>query len=181
MSGAAGSGGAPAFPSPWRVKPDATLEAFSVRVPELRWLAKLARMGVNPSQVAIPQYLRLHMRRNGFRGKLGPLPVLQVQLNPGANNDELIVSDALSVWCPPQGTQIEVSVATKGACSRFRFSRSATGLFGVVGVPVGGALLALGAVPTLGPALGTGMLIAGTVVTVPAVVATGLSAWRSRR
>ena len=46
----------PPFPSPWPVKPDAAVEDFSVKVPRLTWLARLAQeMGVeDPSQVASP-------------------------------------------------------------------------------------------------------------------------------
>jgi hypothetical protein len=173
----------PPFPSPWPVKTDAAVEDFSVKVPRLTWLARLAQeMGVeDPSQVASPEYLCLHMRRSGFRGKLGQRRfVLQVKSNPGVNNNELIVSTALSAWCPPQGTRIKVSVAGKGAFGRSRFTRSAGALSGVVGIPVGGAAAALGTLPVLGPALGAGLIIGGAAVAGLAAVAAGVAFWRSR-
>jgi hypothetical protein len=182
VSGAAG-GGAPAFPSPWRVKPGANVEAFSVGVPELRWLAKLARMGVNQNQVVAPGYLRLDMRRKGFRGKLTRRPVLQVQMNAGANNDELIVSDALAACCPPQGTQIEVTGATKRDFNRFRLSRSKALLIGAAAVPVGGTLIGVGAAPAVvaSSVVAAGLVIGGAVVACAGTVGAAWAAWRAGR
>lgn len=173
----------PPFPSQWQVSADAVVEEFSVTVPRLTvWDRLQNEMKVeNANQVALPKYLRLHMRRPGLRGKLVQRRfVLQVKPKNGANNAELIVSTALSAWCPPAGTRIKVSVADKGNFGLSRFTRQSGAMFGVVGVPVGGALAAAAALPaaaTIAPAL----VIGGGAVAGLAAVASAVAFWRSRR
>ena len=77
------------FPSPWAVKTDADAEAkvdaSTVEVPNLTRVSRLAEKGVDPSKAALPNYLRLHMRRKGFLGGLTPIkPVLKARITEGA-------------------------------------------------------------------------------------------------
>jgi hypothetical protein len=176
-------GGAPVFPAPWCVQADADVGDLRVMVPGLRWLQRLASMGVDRSQARLPEYLRLDMRRKGFRRKLAPKVVSQAQLDEGVADDVLLVPQALSAWCPAQGTQVKVSVAKKAAFNWFRLNQSSALLIGAVGIPVGGTLIGVGAAPAViaSPVVAAGLVVAGAVVAGSATVAAGWAAWRARR
>jgi hypothetical protein len=178
-----GGDGAPVFPSRWCVQADAGVGDLRVTVPGLRWLQRLSSMGVDRNQAKLPEYLRLDMRRKGFRGKLAPKPVLKAQLDEGVADDVLLVPQALSVWCPAGGTQVEVSAATKAAFNWFRLNQSSAFLIGTVGIPAGGTLIGVGAAPAViaSPVVAAGLVVAGAVVAGSATVAAGLAAWRAWR
>jgi hypothetical protein len=175
----------PRFPSPWPVNTSADVEDFSVTVPRLAWSTRLKNeLAVkDPSQFALPEYLRLHMRHSGWRGRLVERRfVLQVKPNNGAYNAELTVSTALSAWCPKPGAQINVSVAGKQSFGLSRFTRQSGALFGTVGIPVGGAAAAAGTLPAIATtALGTGLIIGGGALASLGAVAAVVALWRTRR
>ncbi|WP_165608458.1 hypothetical protein [Mycolicibacterium fortuitum] len=157
------------------------LETLHVRVPELTWLTRMQAAGAKPSQA--PQFLRLHMRPKGIRGKVAREPVLQVITNAGDYTDLLLVPADHKAVCPRQGT-INVSAASDRDFAKYRRGTKAVEVFGQVGTPVSAGLLAVGLAPAvvgLSAAAGVGLVIAGVAVGIPAAVALGRTVLRPRK
>lgn len=169
------------FPSRWPVATDADLKDFTVILPRLTWWQRLKdELHVeDPTPVQPPEYLRLHMRRKGFRGKFGPRYVFRVDVNLGGNNAELTVAEDLAPSCPPHEERIDVTEATKGTFSRGKFRRQSGALTGIVAVPVGGAIAALGTLATLAPAA-PALIIGGAAVAGVGAIAAGVAALKAR-
>ena len=172
------------FPSRWPVTTAADVRDFTVIVPRLTWWQRVKDEcdAKDPTPLPLPQYLRLRLRRKGLLGKLGSHYVhyvFRAEVNLGANNAELTVADDLAPLCPAGGEQIEVTVADKGAFGRSKFRRQSGALTGIVAVPVGGAIAALGTLASLAPAA-PALIIGGVALAGVGAVAAGRAAVKAR-
>lgn len=166
----------PAFPTPWPVAADATVDDWHVRVPTARWVARQSAVVTGPNQARIPEYLRLQMRPAGTLKKFGLRPVLRTTAVPG-NDDKLLIPAGLQKFCPADGTSVAVTVSTKLAHKRFRASQSKAVLAGTTGGGIGTALIAVGSITT---PLNAGLIVVGAIGMVSSAVLVAIDTLRDK-
>jgi hypothetical protein len=148
-----------------------------VGIPALKLQEKVEKLEEEGVEVASdPEFLRLHMRRPGFRAIVPLRPVLKAASQDGVSDDWLTVPASFNKSIPSEPPAVEVTSASEKAFHWYRFRHSLGTLFGTVLAIISGTLLALG---TAGFTWSRKALIAGVVLAILAVVAAAVSTWRT--